>query len=113
MKKEHIRKDLEGNDVYLKLEVEPLDSTIVNCYAYRKLIKKIWFLTYEKFVPICHFNSSLSDPRCSSFIVTSRITESNRDEMLNEMLDKVMNQVNRSISDEKRHIEALNFIFGK
>lgn len=110
---EYIRKDCEGNDVYLKLERCEWISTLINCRAYRKIIKKSWFKTYEEFEPIYKFGSHAWDKQCNWFIVTSEITESNKDEVLNRMFDIVMNQVNESVTKEKQHNNALNLIFNQ
>lgn len=113
MKTEYIRKDCEGNDVYLRLERSEYVTTLINCYAYRKVTKKSWFKTYEEFEPIYKFDSDLYDRQCNWFTTTSEINESNKDKILNKMFDIVMDEVNESITKEKRHNNALNLIFNQ
>lgn len=107
MKKEFIRKDVNGNDVYIILERGKWTKTLLNCYAYRKIIKKIFFIKYTVYKPIHKFNSNfLWDTRCNSFTTTTIFNE----EELNKILDEIVGQVNCAVTEEQKHNKSLSLL---
>lgn len=106
MKKEFIRKDINGNDVYLKLERSEYKKTLINCYAYRKVTKKFFFIKYTMYKAIHKFNSDLWDTRCNGFTTTDLLDEKE----LNIVLNTVMEQVNDSVIKEEKHKKSLRLL---
>jgi hypothetical protein len=107
MGKEFIRKDINGNDVYLRFKRSDYSKTLINCYAYRKVTKKSFFIKYTKYKAIHNFDSDLWDTRCNSYAITENFNE----EILNLMLDEIMEEVNDSIVRKQKHKKALSLIF--
>lgn len=106
MGKEFIRKDINGNDVYLKLERSEYKKTLINCCAYRKVTKKFFFIKYTVYKTIHQFNSDLWDTRCNWYTTTDLLDEKE----VNRVLSIVMEQVNDSILKEEKHKKGLRLL---
>lgn len=106
MKSEFIRKDINGNDVYLRLERSEYKETLINCYAYRKVTKKLFFIKYAVYKVIHKFNSDLWDTRCNGYTSTDLLNEKE----LNRVLNIVIEQVNDSIIKEEKHKKGLKLL---
>lgn len=106
-----IRKDCEGNDVYLILEQGRYVKNLLKCYAYIKVTKKFLFIKYDRLVPIYTFEPySSAHKYCSSLIDTDYLTLENKQETFNKMFDSVIQQVNQSINRYKKRNNGINLI---
>jgi hypothetical protein len=112
MKKEIIRQDCNGDDVYLKIIQGEYVNDLLKCYAYRKIEKNGFFGKRNVYVPIQEFESDLMDKRCTSCCLISQIDLKSVEESLeNDLIKTIMYRINNSITKEKHYKEALKLIF--
>jgi hypothetical protein len=113
MEREFIRKDCDGNDVYLKLTKGNYVENLLECYAYRKVEKKGFFRTKIVYEPIYKYQSELWDKRVNRCTTISSLNSDNKEKKLNKLLDDTMELVNESIIKHRQHKEAEDFLFNK
>ena len=104
MKKEIIRRDCNGEDVYLVISQSSHIPDLLYCHGYRKVTRKRFFKERIEFVSIKEFECDLMDKRCHSSHLISLIDSKNIDESVEKHLIKsIMNRINDSIQREEHY----------
>ncbi len=114
MKKEIIRRDCNGNDVYLVISQSSHIPDLLYCYGYRKVTRKGFFKERITFVSIEDFHSELMDKRCHSSFLISLMDPKDTDESVEKHLIKsIMNRINESIQREEHYNSVHKNIFNE